>query len=169
MPLGVPRSSERVSSWYSVLSFVCWASYWSHVLMMCLHVYRASSHSQLTLLLGKNCFQNSPMYVWLVQHCTRWPRTSHWFWCFVILVGCEIKTTKTFISHKIDSSEKMVDECNNRDAHGRIFQLFFSLFFSCFYHQLKYFRSKNRMKNKMKNRQKTATVSPHPPEFWKNC
>ena len=62
MPLGVPRSSGRASSRYSFLSFVRWASYRSHALMMYSHVYSSSPHSQSTFFSGKNCFRNSPMY-----------------------------------------------------------------------------------------------------------
>ena len=68
MPLGVPRSSGRASSRYSVLSFVCWASYQSHALMMCSRVCSSSPHSQSTLFSGKNCFRNSPVYACPVRH-----------------------------------------------------------------------------------------------------
>ena len=68
MPLGVPRSSGRASSWYSFRSFVHWGSYRSHVLMTYSRVcsLRVSPHSQSTLLSGKICFRNSPVYAWPV-------------------------------------------------------------------------------------------------------
>jgi len=43
---------------------------------MCSRVWRFSLQVQVTLSPGKNCFQNSPVYAWPVQHWTNRPKTS---------------------------------------------------------------------------------------------
>jgi len=45
---------------------------------MCLWVCRGLPHLHVTFFSGKNCLQNSPMYVWPVQHCIRRPKNSCW-------------------------------------------------------------------------------------------
>jgi len=52
---------------------------WVCRVLMCLRVCRVSPHLQLMLFSGKNCFLNSPVYAWLVQHWIRRPNTSCWF------------------------------------------------------------------------------------------
>ena len=89
IPLGVPSSSGRA---ISLLSSSCrlpqWFLYRVHVLRMCSRVCKFSLHSQPTLLSGKNCLRNSPVYACPVRHWTRRPNTSRWFFSSVkCLVG----------------------------------------------------------------------------------
>jgi len=44
----------------------------------CVRVWRFSPQVQVTLSPGKNCFWNSPVDAWPVQHWTRRPKTSRW-------------------------------------------------------------------------------------------
>jgi hypothetical protein len=87
IPLGVLSSSGRAMSLLSSHRLPEWFVYRVHVLKMCSRVCKFSPHLQAMLFSGKNCLRNSPVYACPVQHWTRRPNTSRWFFssmkCFV--------------------------------------------------------------------------------------